>query len=713
MKTHTGEKNHKCATCDKEFTRREGLRVHMRWHTGERPYKCEVCGKGFVTQSKLTKHMRVHERKPYICQDCKKGFSTISSLRNHTHIGGKTTALPPITSITDVETFQCSDGQTVIRIQPEPNLSVTEVSSTGPTASAGQTLNRTSTNSDSHSSNTLNESETDILQISSVDCTSSKPSTSSGETRDRTFTDTPSNCLLQKKIAPALDLGTFLINSVFVKILEGNSILNGQQFSSQITSGDSNRDSTPVNGTGRKSPTTFTGQDFTANQRRECDSHSTTNSEAIAQGSIGIVSIDHGDDTISSTLETVAMSRDTNSAPRSTNSVSQFTGEKSTTVGNQNTENVSSNSQDEVNSGTGNSIPITDIGNTVQHVAVNSCGTNSNSDIENMLLDSSSNRDTPAIVQCNPPLILPNITIVTHPGNQPPPCPICNKSFSKPCDLTKHMYTHMNDKPYKCETCKCGFDDSSELDEHDCSMNKSFECSECLETFFTFCAFEAHIDKEHPHLRTAKPYKCDDCDKKFCSGSSLKVHRRIHTGERPFPCTVCDMKFIDSSSRTIHMRKHTGERPFPCKFCDLKFMDSSSRRIHTRNHTGERPFHCQFCVKRFPTRTRLIVHVRTHTGERPYKCQVCGRGFYRKFVLTVHMRTHTGEKPYRCEHCEKSFTCSVDRRRHQEDVHEGRRLKCEQCGKEFKRAAFSRHIRVKHKEQVGSVMEAVENVNTT
>ena len=601
--------------------------------------------------------------------------------------------LPLITSINDVETFQCSNGQTVIRIQPESNVSATEVrssnaSSTEPTTASGNTLNHTctSTDDDGHSTDGLNESATRALQESSETASSSEPTSSSGETLDRDAGVNPSNDLLQKEIAPALDLGTFLINSVFVKILEEKAILNG----TQIPSGDS--DDTPLCGVGGKSQTISTSQ---ANQR-VCDSHTVTNSEAITVG------IDRSKDSPASTPETVTKSQNTLG---NAESIFPAIGEKRTTSDNHDTENAISDSGDE-------SISNSNIANVDFHLVLNDCGTNTNSDIENVFLDSVCDRDTRVDVQStndNPSLIIPNITIVTHPGDQPPPCPICTKSFSEPCDLTKHMYTHMNDKPYKCATCKSGFDNSSELDSHDCSVNKSFKCSECLEAFFTLCALEAHIDKDH---RIAKPYMCDYCNKVFCGASSLKVHRRLHTGERPFPCTYCDMKFIDSSARTVHLRKHTGERPFPCHFCDLKFIDSSSRRIHTRNHTGERPFQCQFCVKSFPTRTRLIVHVRTHTGERPYKCEVCGRGFYRKFVLTVHMRTHTGEKPYKCGHCEKSFTCSVDRRRHQEDIHEGRRLKCEVCGQEFKRAAFNRHVRVKHKEKSGPVMEEVENMNT-
>ncbi|XP_036370379.1 zinc finger protein 431-like [Octopus sinensis] len=112
-------------------------------------------------------------------------------------------------------------------------------------------------------------------------------------------------------------------------------------------------------------------------------------------------------------------------------------------------------------------------------------------------------------------------------GEQPYPCDICGKSFSRSDSLTKHKRIHTGEKPYHCDIC-----------------GKSFSRYHSLAI----------------HIRTHtvdKPYDCDICGKSFYQSGNLTNHKRVHTGEESY-CDICGKSLSSGSSLSKHKRIHMG-----------------------------------------------------------------------------------------------------------------------------------------------------------
>ncbi|XP_072178190.1 PR domain zinc finger protein 13-like [Diadema setosum] len=84
----SGRKNkrgHLCIYCGKLYSRKYGLKIHLRTHTGYKPLKCKVCLRPFGDPSNLNKHIRLHAEgeTPYRCEYCGKVLVRRRDLDRH------------------------------------------------------------------------------------------------------------------------------------------------------------------------------------------------------------------------------------------------------------------------------------------------------------------------------------------------------------------------------------------------------------------------------------------------------------------------------------------------------------------------------------------------------------------------------------------------------------------------------------------------------
>ncbi|KAF9802166.1 hypothetical protein SFRURICE_015206 [Spodoptera frugiperda] len=93
---------HVCVYCGKLYSRRYGLKIHLRTHTGYRPLRCRHCRRPFGDPSNLNKHERLHAARgraptsgpapgaapgpapgPYWCAQCGRALARRRDLERH------------------------------------------------------------------------------------------------------------------------------------------------------------------------------------------------------------------------------------------------------------------------------------------------------------------------------------------------------------------------------------------------------------------------------------------------------------------------------------------------------------------------------------------------------------------------------------------------------------------------------------------------------
>ncbi|XP_074660532.1 uncharacterized protein LOC141912993 [Tubulanus polymorphus] len=165
-------------------------------------------------------------------------------------------------------------------------------------------------------------------------------------------------------------------------------------------------------------------------------------------------------------------------------------------------------------------------------------------------------------------------------------CRICERVFTQETHLAAHVLTHGDNdaSPWHAENSplagthqkltellttpsrtdgeaprgnkRCKIDAKTTDPERHASTSPASSrvkrCQLCDKVFYRQYSLDRHVKDEHSHDSSGL-YDCRLCGHKFAR-DYLRVHMRIHTGEKPHECAICKRRFTQRSTMTRHVK---------------------------------------------------------------------------------------------------------------------------------------------------------------
>lgn len=114
-----------------------------------------------------------------------------------------------------------------------------------------------------------------------------------------------------------------------------------------------------------------------------------------------------------------------------------------------------------------------------------------------------------------------------HTGRKKPyKCHICSKYFASPEEVEKHLKFNRHRYRFYCPGCARGFPFANNIIAHEkkCKKSRVYECFMCHFAMHRLSTLEIHMRTHSGH----KPYKCDECPKRYAYLNDLNKHLKVH-----------------------------------------------------------------------------------------------------------------------------------------------------------------------------------------
>ena len=162
-------------------------------------------------------------------------------------------------------------------------------------------------------------------------------------------------------------------------------------------------------------------------------------------------------------------------------------------------------------------------------------------------------------------------------------CDLCTRSFNRASDLKRHQLAHIESKPYKCRICDRQFTWLGNFHKH-CATHEQplprfpvfpqsnifgmcpppptfLNCTPYTNPPFYCRSFPPRPEMTHfvgYNSQASRVLQCSICLLTFTTSRALKMHTRIHSGEKPYKCGQCNKAFARKDELHTHKYFHTG-----------------------------------------------------------------------------------------------------------------------------------------------------------